>query len=487
MSIFKSVVTYQRLRDGPLWRLLAADNAPILVAVLQANLLDGDGKLPASILYERLTRNLEDLRTAGEDMPQTAQAYVIDWLANGWLIRRFPTGATEEEYELSADAARAIRMIRDLDQPRTVATESRLSVVIQLLAQLVEATDTDVQRRLNSLLTERDRIDRKINAVRQGQVNVLADERAVEQAREVINLATELAADFHHVRDRFDQLNRDLRERIMEESDSRSSVLEDLFAGIDVIAASDSGRTFHSFWRLLTDPEQNASLEESIDALFRRSFSEQLTFKERRFLQGFIRTLVLQGGLVHEVLQSFARSLRQFVQSREYLEQRLVNQRIREAQRAALAARDAIRSTDKIDFQLELTSSSIRSVSQWVLYDPSVNAITKGMPCGDAADIDLETIGSLVAHSEIDFRTLQNNIRCCLQDVTQISISGVMNRFPAVQGLGSIVGYLVLGSRSGVRLRTQSEIVGWTGEDGLQRRARIPVIQFLRDRIHELA
>jgi hypothetical protein len=136
MSILKSFATYQRLRADPLWRLLAADNAPILVAVLQANLLDGDGKLPASILYERLTRNLEDLRTAGEDMPQTAQAYVMNWLALGWLIRRFPTGAAEEEYELSADAARAIRMIRDLDQPRTVATESRLSVVIQLFARL---------------------------------------------------------------------------------------------------------------------------------------------------------------------------------------------------------------------------------------------------------------------------------------------------------------------------------------------------------------
>jgi hypothetical protein len=55
-------------------------------------------------------------------------------------------------------------------------------------------------------------------------------------------------------------------------------------------------------------------------------------------------------------LQSFARSLKQFVQSREYLEQRLINQRIREAQRAALEVRHVIRSTDKMRFQLELTS-----------------------------------------------------------------------------------------------------------------------------------
>jgi hypothetical protein len=487
MNLLKFVAAYRRLRGDPLWRLLAADNAPILVALLQTNLMDGDGKLPASLLYERLTRDIEDLRTSGEVLPQTAQAYVMNWLAEGWLTRRFPAGASEEEYELSADAVRAIRMIRDLVQPRTVATESRLSVVIQLLVYLADATDTDQKRRLDSLLAERERINHKIQAVRQGRLNTLTEERAIEQAREIIALAGELAADFHNVRDHFDQLNRELRERIMEESDSRGSVLGDLFAGIDVIAASDSGRTFYSFWRLLTDPEQNATLEESVDAVCSRDFSERLNFKERRFLQGLIRTLVSQGGVVHEVLQSFARSLKQFVQSREYLEQRLINQRIREAQRAALEARHVIRSTDKMDFQLELTSSPIRSISQWVVYDPAANAIKKGMAYGDAVEIDLETISSLVAHSEIDFRTLRNNIRTCLQAVSQVSIRDVMDRYPAGQGLGSVVGYLVLGSRSGIRSSEKVEMVYWTGEDGFERRAHIPIIHFLRDRIHELA
>lgn len=487
MNLLKFVATYRRLREDPVWRLLAADTAPIIVALLQTNLMDGDSKLPASILHERLVRDIENLRTFGDVMPQTAQAYVMDWLAKGWLTRRFPTGASEEEYELSADAARAIRAIQDLAQPRTVATVSRLSVVIQLLVHLADASDTDQQRRLDSLLAERERINREIQAVRQGRLNTLTEERAIEQAREIIGLAGELAADFHNVRDRFDQLNRDLRERIMEESDSRSSVLADLFEGIDIIAESDSGRTFYSFWRLLTDPEQNAILEAAVEAVCGRGFAERLDFKERRFLQGLIRTLVFQGRNVHEVLQSFARSLKQFVQSREYLEQRLINQRIRDAQRAALDARQAIRFTDKMNFQLELTSSPIRSIAQWVLYDPSANAIKKGMAIGDVPDIDLETISSLVAHSEIDFRTLQNNIRVCLQGVSQVSIGDIMDRFPARQGLGSVVGYLVLGSRTGVQLRDKVEMVSWTGEDGVSRQARIPIIQFLRERINELA
>ena len=486
MNLLGYAAIYRRLRGEPLWRLLAAGNWPVALALLQANLMYENRKLPASILHERLARDIETLRVNGEDLPQTAQAYVMDWLREGWLTRRFPAGGSEEEYELTAGAARAIRMMNDLIEPRTVATESRLSVVIGQLARLAEATDTDPRSRLASLEAERERIDREIEKVRQGHLDTLPEDRAVEQAQEIIVLAGELVADFHNVRDHFNQLNRTLREQIMEESVCRGDILENLFAGIDILAESESGRTFYAFWKLLTDPEQNALLEESVDALFTRDFADRLDLRERRFLRGLIRTLVQQGGIVHEVLQNFARSLKQFVQSREYLEQRLINQRIRDAQRSALDARDAIQANGKIDFQLELTSSSIRSVSQWVLYDPAVNAIEKGVNRGEPIEIDLETIGELVAHSEIDFRSLQQHIRACLDEISQISIAGVLKRFPASQGLGSIVGYLVLGSRAGVRLCESVETIGWTGEDGVVRRARIPAIYFLKERIDEL-
>jgi hypothetical protein len=48
------------------------------------------------------------------------------------------------------------------------------------------------------------------------------------------------------------------------------------------------------------------------------------------------------------------------------------------------------------------------------------------------------------------------------------------------------VGYVALGSRHGV-LAGGDEIVEWTGGDEQQRRAKIPAIYFLRERVHELA
>jgi hypothetical protein len=94
--------------------------------------------LPASILYERLGRSLENLRAQGHHLPQTAQGYTADWLAAGYLDRRFPPGATEEEYQLSSAAEGAIRFISSLAEPRAAAPESRLSVVMQQLLRLAE-------------------------------------------------------------------------------------------------------------------------------------------------------------------------------------------------------------------------------------------------------------------------------------------------------------------------------------------------------------
>lgn len=154
-------------------------------------------------------------------MPQTSQAYLAQWLSAGYVERRFPTAAAEEQYELSSAATIAIRFLSSLVEPRTAATESRLAAVIQQLVRLADETDVDPDTRVAKLLAERDRIDRGIEAVRQGRIQPLTDQQALERIREIIALADDLLEDFRRVRDQFEQLNRDLRERVMD-SDGKS-------------------------------------------------------------------------------------------------------------------------------------------------------------------------------------------------------------------------------------------------------------------------
>ncbi|MFI0375301.1 MAG: DUF3375 domain-containing protein [Candidatus Thiodiazotropha sp.] len=490
MKADKNIAAYRRMRNQPLWRLLASGNGPAVIGLLQSHLYEKERSLPASILFERLTRDLEELRAQGDDFPQTAQAYVANWLSDGYLERRFPLGATEEEYELSTATVEAIRFLSAIAEPHSAATESRLSLVIQALVGLAEDTDTDKYRRIDRLMAEQARIDKEIDAIQKGQMRVLPRDTALERTREIISLADDLTGDFRRVRDQFEQLNRDLRERIMDSDGNRGEVLDSLFAGIDLIAESEAGRTFSAFWRLLTDPEQAAMLEESLDSVMSREFVGELDMRERRFLLRLTRNLLEQGGTVHEVLQTFARSLKHFVQSREYLEQRRVNQLLKEAQRGALSIKDEVKATESLEYSLELTSSRLRSLSQWVLYDPSLQAEPEAMREGEPPPIDLESVSELVAQSEIDFRTLKEHVCSLLEQRDQASIGDVLEHFPAEQGLGSVVGLLALGSRHGIRGAESGgdgvETVAWVGEDDQGRRARIPKIYFLRERLDEL-
>ena len=77
------IAGYRQLRERPLWKLLAADHAPELIGLLQGLLLDGERRLPSSVLHERLQRQLDALRAdeLSRELPRTAQAYVAHWLA----------------------------------------------------------------------------------------------------------------------------------------------------------------------------------------------------------------------------------------------------------------------------------------------------------------------------------------------------------------------------------------------------------------------
>ena len=473
------------LRGRPLWRLLAADKAPLVMGLLQSLLLDQEKTLPSSVFHERLARELEVLRTHGHDLPQTPQAYVANWIADGWLSRRFPAGASEEEFELTAEAASALRFINGLLKPRTAATESRLANVIQQLTRLAEETDANPQTRMAALVAERERIDAEILALERDGVVTLPDERALERTREVIALAEDLAADFRNVRDEFDKLNRGLRQSLMESDGSRGEVLEALFAGVDLIAQSEHGKTFTAFWRLLTDGEQSSTLMESLDAVTSRSFARGLELRERRFLQNLTATLMAEGGTVHEVVQQFARSLRTFVQSREFQEQRRLHSLLKEAQQAALDARDHVRPNLALNYSLSLTSSRIRSVSQWTLHDPSLNVANASMPDAEVSELGLDVVEELVRQSEIDFRILRQHLREALATTSQITVGQMLERFPAEQGFGSVVGYVALGAKHG-ELTSDAELVRWLGSDGIHRTAKVPAIYFVRESLLEL-
>jgi hypothetical protein len=458
----------------------------MVLGVLQDLLLGEEKVVPASVLLEKLQQELQQLKGAGEDMPQSSQAYLALWLSEGWLTRRLPVGAQEEQYELTTDAVTAIRFLQGVLKPRAMATESRLAIVMQQLTKLAEDTNPDPSSRRAALLAERARIDSELEQVGRGVVETLPAERALERARDIIGLADELVADFRRVREDFDQLNRQLRADLLNNEGSRGQVLEQLFAGMDLIGETQAGKTFYAFWRLLTNIEQATIFSESLTEVVTRSFASELGAGEKRFLRNLTNRLLDEGGNVHEVLQTFSRSLRNFVQSREYQEQRRFNIVLRESQRDALAIKEHIRPNQDVGFSLWLPSAQLRSAAQWRLYDPANRAAAGGMEEAPESSMRLQEIASMVRNSEIDFGILRQNIYERLQHSPLVSIEELLRVYPATQGLGSVVGYIHLALRYG-QVTPSTTQVSWTGMDKVARSAVVPAVYFLKEKEREFA
>ena len=485
MNLIARIEAYRQARRQSAWYLMALDHAPVVLGLLSHHLTGTTRTLPASVLYQRLEQNLEDLRIRGFDLPQTAQAYVSQWLGQGFLERDFPSGATEEEFELSILGHQAIRLANSLIESKSVATESRLSTVIQQLQQLVTETDPSQQNRIRSLEQEKRKIDQQIDAIRKGHSKELDTERALERIRDIIYLSRDLTEDFRLVREEFRHLNTNFRKQILESEGSRGDVLERLFEGVDVIANSDAGKTFRAFWRLLTDSKLNADFESALDTLLSRHFTTQLSPQERVFLIRLSQILLERGKEVHDVLDGFSRSLKQFVQKRDYQEKRRLTKILDSTHKQALHLKDVLRSFDDLGFQIELTGGVFRSVAQLELFDPEHSSYER-VPMKDVvSDLSLQTITSMVESSEIDFRTLIEQILYLLDHSSQVSIADVLDIYPAQQGLGSVVGLISLGLSHGEKTNSLEKIA-WPSED-LQRTATIPKIYFTQEKRHELA
>jgi hypothetical protein len=486
VNLLRIAQSLHALRQGRAWRLLAADTSASVLAMLQCLFLAEDKTLPGSVLHERVAQFIDALRAEGyAGLEQAPAHYVGYWLSQGWVERRLPAGEPEEVYELTAEAAAVLRYVQSLQRPHASATESRLANVMQQLVRLAEETDANPENRMRLLQAERERIDAHMQALAQRGAVVLDEQRALERAREVVALAQELTADFRNVRDAFAQLNRGLRQKLLEDEGGRGQVLERIFAGVDVIAESEHGRTFEAFWRLLTDGEQRALFSEALDAVTSREFSRRLDEGERRFLRNLTVTLLNEGGAVRDVVQQFARSLKSFVQSREFQEQRRLRELLRQAQQAALAVRETVRPSEKLAFALTLTSADVRSATQWLAYDPRERAPEAPMTDAQASELTLDTVDELVRQSEIDFRTLKDHVREALAQCSQIRVSELLQRYPAEQGFGSVLGYVALGARHG-EVTEEREIVCWQGADGIVRGARVAAIYFTQRSLHGL-
>ena len=487
MALQARALTFKRQKEqSAAVRLLHADNAPVVLAMIAEYFPRGAEPRPAGEVYELMAADFALLRDTF-DLPKSPQSYCNDWVKAGWLVRKSGTQVTGETLEPSEDGLVALQMMDRVGGPYSAVTASRVASISNALQDLARDTDPDISTRLKHLRRQRDRVDEMIADVERGVFELPSDASVQERVGDILGMASAIPSDFARVRHQLEVLNLDLRRQLLDPEGSRGDVLAEIFAGVDVISESDAGRSFNGFYRLVVDAEHGAWVESWIGEILQRVGPEVMDSKTRSQFRNLFRNLEDAGYEVNRMMTRLARNLRNYVSSEQFAEDRRMIELLRDTRRLAAEAAEAeeLSPTKRMETPLQRIGMAVSSVAQMKLADPGAEVITSDVKRFEASEGDAEALLALVRESEIDLEELSAAVADAVAELGKPSIADVLEHHPATQGLASVVGLVYLAMRFGVQLDGR-ESVQFEEDDGAVRLATLPLFTFDTTSVEEM-
>ncbi len=485
MADVSSVDEVAWLRDNsPAWRLLRADNAPLVLSFLhQVFVADNVRSISATELSSRLddelyALNQRESERGGRKFPKPAKAYLDDWAAPeaGWLRKYYPDGSDEPHYDATPAVEKALQWIQSLREREFVGTESRLKVIFELLRQIVFGTETDPRQRLAELRRQRQEIDEQIARVEAGDMPVLDATSVRDRYQQFANTARELLADFREAEENFRKLDRRLREKIAGWQGGKGELLDDVLGSRESIAGSDQGRSFQAFYGFLLSQARQEELSTMLEQVHSL---EGIAEQDPRLRLIHYDWLDAAEGTQATVRQ-LSEQLRRFLDDQVWFENRRVIDILRGVEARALQLRGT--RNVPVTMELDAPSPAIRLPMERPLYVP-VKKVR--ISSGDVRDADQETVpAALFEQFHVDPVPLAAGVREALRGQPTVGLKELVARRPIAQGLAELITYLALKDEKFriVYDEERREEVSCADQEGTPQVVTLPRVSYARTR-----
>jgi flagellar motility protein MotE (MotC chaperone) len=466
--------------NSPAWRLLCADNAPLVLSFLHQVFVTGNTRsISATELAGRLDDALYALneRSGGRTFPKPAKAYLDDWAAPeaGWLRKYYPEESDEPHFDATPAVEKALQWVRSLQAREFVGTESRLNTVFLLLRQIVFGTETDPQTRLDELRRRRQQLDDEIARAEAGELDLLDPSAVRDRYQQFASTARELLADFREVEENFRKLDRRLREKIAGWRGGKGELLDDVLGSRETIAGSDQGKSFQAFYDFLLSQARQEELAGLLDRVHQLG-----TIAERDPRLAHIHYDWLDAAeRTQATVRQLSEQLRRFLDDQVWFENRRVIDILRDIESRALRLRDQRQIA--VTTELDGTAPVIGLPMERPLYTP----VRKPRIDSDGirpADEDGQDPAALFEQVYVDPEPLRGGVRRALQRAPRIGLTDLIAEQPLERGLAELVTYLSLTDEAFTILFDESrrEQVSWQEPDGWSRTAALPRVTFVR-------
>lgn len=468
-------------RAHPAWRLLTASNASLIISFLYHCFIRPNTRaVPHEVLAAQLDDHLFQVHAKLGDtaFPKAGSAYLDDWSSNecAWLRKFYPPGSDEPHYDITPATEKVIDWLSTFRRRQFVGTESRLMTVLDLLHQMTEGMELDPVARIAELEKRKAQIEADIARIRGGQVLVMDATQVRERFSLMASTARSLLSDFREVEENFRELDRSVRERIATWEQGKGALLEDIFRQSDIIAGSDQGKSFRSFWDFVMSPERQDELSSLLEAVLALEAVKQI--EPDRRLSRIHYDWLEAGEVAQRTVSRLSEQLRRYLDDQAFLENRRIMQLIRSIEQLAIATRNS--SPQGAFYELDDSAPEINLPLDRPLFSPPFKAEL-------TSEIVLEgnqviAADALFEQVYIDKVRLESCIRMQLQTRRQISLGQLIEAHPLEQGLAEVVAYMSLAAadRLAVIDDTNKQTLSWVDKEGSQRQAVVPLVVFTR-------
>lgn len=320
---------YQWLIDNrSAWSLLRKDNAPLILAFL-GELFEGNSEVAVDLARVELDLYLQKHPTTSLEPGKSARIYLNQWVDAGYLREQ------NQKFMLTSLAQAALEFAESFERREVKASASHLETVTREIHRLLVDLSPDIAERQQLIDEQIAELERAKQNLMDGRLTELNSVQKEERVRHLYSLAMSLTHDFRYLEDEMSDHEVTIRQKVLEEDQTRGAVLEGLLDAEDLLGQSRAGQAFESFYALMASEEHSQVFRAQIKRLMKLGVAEFLTPDEARYFRDLVSQLLTQSEQVIRRRRLAIQSLKGFILSGAKAENRIVDGFIKEAKALA--------------------------------------------------------------------------------------------------------------------------------------------------------
>jgi hypothetical protein len=437
---------------SPAIKLLRSPNAPFVIDFLDQQFKRaGRLSIPHSELHAALLAYCEEIHENNADaLRERPEGYLTAWCAadTRWLHRFLEAGRDEPIYELTPHSESVLAFLDHAidNELGFVGTESRLRIVIDMLADLVVNAFDDPERRLAHLREEKTRIEQEIERIAaHGPVTRYQPAQIRERFATAVATLKQLQSDFRAVEEKFKAITLHVQHRQAEGRDTRGGILGFALEAEDVLKREDQGVSFYEFVRFILSPAQQEKLQAIIDDLER--IDELVEQREgMETVRRMVPLLLDEAEKVMRTNQRLSSTLRRLLDRHAYQSRQQISTLLREIRREAAALSDEPPMQVGVEIETSLEIASPFSRTLWS--EPQTfSAVDLVENVIDDASRD-EAFLILAKLQRLDWRGMRQRVHQALLERETIALGEFLADYPP-SGMVEVVGYVQIARDDG--------------------------------------